>query len=173
MLAQGQKAIACGIVVDTSDAARLFSVITRELMIPADQWRGILLRLGVAVPSSFYHATYIYQDVIKLFLHRKLILIKIPRLEQLPIINSGVGWGYCFIRGPERHPYLSYSPVIVASLQDAQQLLSLLDQQSLNIFIKRHSVFAAFITTDLHANLAEWLLNKETGDLTLTNNMCS
>ena len=72
VLAKGQKAIACGIVVDTNDAARLFSIITRELMIPAEHWRGILLRLGIAVPSNFYHATDIYQEVIKLFLHRKL-----------------------------------------------------------------------------------------------------
>jgi len=104
---QGQKAISCGIAVDATDAARLFSLLTRELMIPADHWRCILLRLDVAIPPNFYHAADIYQEVIKLFLHRKLILVKIPRLEQLLVITTGDGWGYCFIRGSERYPSLS------------------------------------------------------------------
>lgn len=161
VLAQGQKAISCGIVVDTNDAARLFSILTRELMVPTEQWRGILLRLDVAIPPNFYHATDIYQEVIRLFLHRKLILVKIPRLEQLPVIATGDGWGYCFIRGPERHPSLSYSPMGFDSLQDVQHWLGLLDKNTLNIFAKHHSVLAPVAATHLYIFIAERIINKE------------
>lgn len=124
VFAQGQMSFSSVEVVTTSDAARLFSIITRELTIPAEQWRGVLMHLNVSIPPNFSHAVDIYHELVKLFQRRQLQLVKIPRLEQLPTIKAEEGWGYCFTQGPHRHPSLSYAPVVMNSLQDAQTLLS-------------------------------------------------
>src|SRR5690606_1039654 len=80
LLAWGQTPFSSGEVVTTTDAARLFSIITRELTIPAEQWRGVLMRLSVSIPPNFFHAADIYHELVKLFQRRQLQLVKIPRL---------------------------------------------------------------------------------------------
>lgn len=124
VFAVGTKIFPSGEVVSTTDAARLFSIITRELTIPVDQWRGVLMRLGISIPPNFFHAADIYHEVVKLCQRGQLRLVKIPRLEQLPTIATGDGWGYCFIRGPQRHPSLSYSPVSIISVKEADVILN-------------------------------------------------
>lgn len=154
VLAQGHVSFSSGEVVTTTDAARLFSIITRELTIPAEQWRGVLIRFGISIPPNFFHAADIYHELVKLFQRRQLQLVKIPRLEQLPTIKAEEGWGYCFTFGPHRHPSLSYSPVVVNSLQDAQALLS-----NIKISEKELSRLLRSNLASSTENLAELLAN--------------
>lgn len=164
VLAQGKTKYSCGELITTKDAAQLFSIISREINIPVTQWRGILIRSGISIPPNFHHTADIYRGVITLCQSGHLQLVKIPRLEQLPSIATSDGWGYCFIRGPEPHPSLSYSPILIASLQDAQHFLD-----SINAGEKVRSLFFQcnpFLIkgfeggTNPYKDLAELLANK-------------
>ncbi len=164
LLARGHKVFSCGIPVTTIDAAHLFSVITRELTIPVEQWRGVLMRLGTPVPHNFFHVYDIYHELVKLCQRGDLRLVKIPRLERLPAIATGNGWGYCFIRGPQSHPQ-DHSPVSFNSVQEAQNFVSSLNvgEKGLRLCTHRNPALAALLDreTDFNQRFIEGLANKE------------
>jgi hypothetical protein len=137
ILVQGRDANRCVEMLIITDAAKLFSIVTRELTIPADQWRGVLMRLGISIPPNFFHPADIYHEVVKLCQRGVVQLVKIRRLEQLPTLHVKEGWGYCFTLGPQRHPSLSYSPVPINSVVDAQAFIQSLqaDEKTVRHFL--------------------------------------
>lgn len=164
LLARGHKVFSCGIPVTTIDAAYLFSIITRELTIPVEQWRGVLMHLGIPVPRNFFHTYDIYHELVKLCQRGDLRLVKIPRLERLPAIATGNGWGYCFIRGPQPHPQ-DRSPVSFNSMQEAQNFVSSLNvgEKELRLCTHRNPALAVLLDreTDFNQRFIEGLANKE------------
>jgi hypothetical protein len=164
LLARGHKVFSCGIPVTTIDAAYLFSIITRELTIPVEQWRGVLMHLGIPLPHNFFHTYDIYHELVKLCQRGDLRLVKIPRLERLPAIATGYGWGYCFIRGPQSHPQ-DHSPISFNSVQEAQNFVSSLNvgEKELRLCTHRNPMLAALLDreTDFNQRFIECLANKE------------
>lgn len=54
VLTVGMAIFPSGGVISTTDAAKPFSIITRELTITAEQWRGVLMRLGISILLIFF-----------------------------------------------------------------------------------------------------------------------
>jgi len=67
LLARGYTVFSGGDPVITTDAAFLFSVITREIPIPVDQWRAVLIRLGIPVPQNFFMSTTSRRSSLRFF----------------------------------------------------------------------------------------------------------
>ena len=80
--------------------------------------------MGICVPPNFFHTSDIYAHVTRLCLRGELVFYKLPRLEHLPALSTGDGWGYCFVPGPEPYRYTHYHPVVVTSPQMAEALLT-------------------------------------------------
>src|SRR5690606_37177109 len=155
LLARRQLAMSCGEQVTNTDAAYLFSLITQEISISAFQWRSVLMRLRISVPPNFAHAYDIHREIIALIQRGELRLVKILRLENLPVFATGDGWGYCFIRGPQPHPSTSYSPISISSFDEAQVFFN-----ALNVSEKELRLLA-------HHNPAIALLLEQEGDFLL------
>ena len=108
----------------STDYASVFHLISRQLTVSAEQWRSVLLHVGIFVPPNFFHTSDIYAHVTRLCLRGELVFYKLPRLEHLPALSTGDGWGYCFVPGPEPYRYTHYHPVMITSLQMAEALLT-------------------------------------------------
>jgi len=165
LVAGGAEMFPSGEVVSTTDAARLFSIVTHELTIPVEQWRGVLMRLGISIPAHFFHAADIYHEVVKLCLRGQLRLVKIPRLEQFSVIAAGDGWGYCFMRSSQPHPSLSYLSINIASVKDADVILNKIKSTDKELYRSIHNnpSLAGLLKdeSNIRARLAELLANKE------------
>ncbi len=165
MLARGQSAISCGELVNNTDAAFLFSLITQEISIPGFQWRGVLTRLGISIPPNFAHVYDIHREIIALIQRGELRLVKIARLENLPVFTTGDGWGFCFIRGPQPHPSTSYSPMDISSFDQAQVFFNALNVSEKELRLSAHRNPALSALLDREENIVrrfiEGLANKD------------
>lgn len=150
--------------ITTKDAARLHSLIGNELCVSISQWRAFLLRLTISIPPNFSHTYDVHDALVTLIQRGELRIAKVPRLDQLPAIALGDGWGYCFIRGPDLYPFAG-SLVTISSLSDAQTFFNSLNvnEKQLRLCAHRNHALTALLNCEQNCidQFIEALANKK------------
>lgn len=143
----------------------LIQRLIARLPIESHTWISILARIGQR-PAQLhsYHPAGVYHAVTSAVMRGDLNLYKLPLLDSANSLRGKNNIGLCLIKGPQQHCATQLSPVSIASVQAAQQLLNEtgIETKALLAYLNSQNLYNSY---DQQKPLDEVLKRLANGDL--------